>query len=333
MTEWLDSFTAALDEVLDVEAGLADIRLRDTVTPALDRVLDVDAGLAAILSTKIESDGGPMTALEYAVQFGERPAADRLAARAWFPLRELAIVMTVRRVLVQRNTTTPDLKIGSSVPAGSSGATIDLAVELCDHLGRAFMTAKRRDHELRWGTRTDSIALRQELERELHQAQLAYRDTSDSSRLGAELGRARRVLDRVVEVARGLPHSPEAIPTGVVGDMLESALTVTLLLAAEAAATSMADPAGRAFTAAMSVAALAVEAEALAIIERALVDATAADLTDADLRGVRLDGVLWSSRTRWPAHLTDYVAANSERIGPDLFRVRSGGVATRLPVL
>ncbi|GAA2696854.1 MULTISPECIES: hypothetical protein [Actinosynnema] len=50
------------------------------------------------------------------------------------------------------------------------------------------------------------------------------------------------------------------------------------------------------------------------------------DMTEADLRGARvevgsLDGVRWSSRTRWPEELREWVREHSEQIGEDLYEI------------
>lgn len=62
---------------------------------------------------------------------------------------------------------------------------------------------------------------------------------------------------------------------------------------------------------------------ALTQLEQALTDVTGADLTHANLNGVPLDGVLWSSNTRWPSHLQEQIRQSSVPIGPDLYRISS----------
>ncbi|GAB3902134.1 hypothetical protein GCM10029964_092030 [Kibdelosporangium lantanae] len=57
----------------------------------------------------------------------------------------------------------------------------------------------------------------------------------------------------------------------------------------------------------------------------ALADATDADLTHTNLTGVPLDGVVWSSRTRWPHHMESDIRRRSAPIGPDLYRIGARG--------
>jgi hypothetical protein len=60
---------------------------------------------------------------------------------------------------------------------------------------------------------------------------------------------------------------------------------------------------------------------AVQVLEAALSDAIDADLSTTDLDDVPLEGVLWSSGTRWPPHLADQVRETSEQIAPDRFRI------------
>ncbi|WP_037252243.1 helix-turn-helix transcriptional regulator [Kibdelosporangium aridum] len=56
---------------------------------------------------------------------------------------------------------------------------------------------------------------------------------------------------------------------------------------------------------------------AVARLQDAITDMTAADLADADLDGLPLDGVLWSSTTRWPQAWEAEVARQSIRLTPN----------------
>lgn len=54
-------------------------------------------------------------------------------------------------------------------------------------------------------------------------------------------------------------------------------------------------------------------------------DFTEANLSGVDLSGLDLEGVLWSSRTRWPAGWKTRIEECSADLGEDLFEVRYGG--------
>lgn len=73
---------AALDAVVDIEAGLRDAMLpgrRAGLDQALDRVLDVEAGLLAIVP------GAATTLAQYVHALASRPPRERLAARTETP--------------------------------------------------------------------------------------------------------------------------------------------------------------------------------------------------------------------------------------------------------
>ncbi|MCR6490842.1 hypothetical protein M8542_49485 [Amycolatopsis sp. OK19-0408] len=55
-----------------------------------------------------------------------------------------------------------------------------------------------------------------------------------------------------------------------------------------------------------------------------LADVTGEDLSQADLTDIDLDGVRWSSRTRWPAGWEDRIRRTSVEIAPDLYEIHSG---------
>jgi hypothetical protein len=109
----------ALNGVLDIDAGLADAQLpalQKTLVQDLDDVLDLEAGLDRILPTTALSS--PPTAESppethnttlstFADDLTSRPLQERLAARVWFPIRELTalealthLVFRVRGLIV-----------------------------------------------------------------------------------------------------------------------------------------------------------------------------------------------------------------------------------------
>lgn len=64
----------------------------------------------------------------------------------------------------------------------------------------------------------------------------------------------------------------------------------------------------------------------LDVLDAMTLDFTDADLSATDLTGLNLEGVRWSSRTRWPADWKDLIAEHSEGLGPDLYEVRHPGM-------
>lgn len=66
--------------------------------------------------------------------------------------------------------------------------------------------------------------------------------------------------------------------------------------------------------------------ELLAALDSLTLDFTDADLRQTDLTGLDLEGVQWSSRTRWPADWEVLIAEHSEDIGHDLYEVRHRGM-------
>ena len=71
--------------------------------------------------------------------------------------------------------------------------------------------------------------------------------------------------------------------------------------------------------------------EPLSQLVSALTDVVGADLTSADLAGLSLDGVRWSSDTRWPEDWEAWVRDNSVPITDDVFEIRPGKAGSWLP--
>lgn len=59
-------------------------------------------------------------------------------------------------------------------------------------------------------------------------------------------------------------------------------------------------------------------------IHRALSDFTGADLRDADLTGVSLEGLRWSTTTKWPPDWVEQIELDSVEVEPGIFEVRGG---------
>ncbi|MFI9386369.1 hypothetical protein [Kutzneria sp. NPDC052558] len=58
----------------------------------------------------------------------------------------------------------------------------------------------------------------------------------------------------------------------------------------------------------------------------ALTNMTNADLRQANLHGIRLDGLRWSSETRWPDQWVERIRIYSIEIEPDLYEIRPEGI-------
>jgi hypothetical protein len=63
----------------------------------------------------------------------------------------------------------------------------------------------------------------------------------------------------------------------------------------------------------------------------ALTNVVGDDLTSADLTGLPLDGVRWSSDTRWPHEWQEWVRDNSISVSADVFEIRSGKAGSSVP--
>jgi hypothetical protein len=319
----------ALDEVLDLDTGLADATLTthyNTLTTGLDHVLDLNAGLRDIQpsppqSTSTTTDratsAGSLT--DYAHHIATRPAHERLATRTWFPQHELTVLQAISAAEDGVRALRPvlDLVLDRDRDLEHDHAR-DHARVLIHDLDRAlrpvFGRGLRRARALALDSdraRVLDSVLARDLARDLARALVGVRALAlaltldsaldldldlDSVRvLGRVLGRAHddivdRTCYRLRAINNDLAHS--------LADTLKRADTLT----SQDLRT------------------------ALTQLKQALTDVTGADLTHANLNGVPLDGVLWSSDTRWPHHLREPISQNSLPIGPDLYRINPRGI-------
>ncbi|MFC0436736.1 hypothetical protein [Kutzneria buriramensis] len=333
----------ALDEVLDLDAGLADATLPSrarTLGEALDTVLDLDAGLTAIVGPGPAT--GPSLLLDYALDFAHRPAPWRLAARMWFPVGGLA---DLRIVVVAEATAT-------EVTHAADVVDLDRALDGEAALEPVKVLCERLTRELRPGLRGYLVRHPDATERILTEFTaatsiaaelgLAVPGLAVAAALGESLAHATRFAGRL-QGWRGPGDFPAdsaahvaAIRRALAGGQINLAephikhlfrtappLLARLLRVAvgRARLTTIAASRDSAFAAAIETADAGELARATPILERALIDVTDADLSDANLSGVPLVGVLWSRATRWPSDLVDGIRARSEQIGPDLWRV------------
>lgn len=333
----LAALHADLDQVLDLDAGLADAVLPgrvQTYTDDLDQVLDLDAGLSAILPTGQPPDAttrcnstiappgdpgtGPATAetrevaelLRFAHALASMPAAARLHARLWLPRPALS---TIRMLVGMGRSTREDLRTRADGLAhdlaradnhdasdlGLARARVRHLVRDLDHaLGHArdlasILTLARifaRALDLALGYSRDLTRARA-----LDHARTLARDLAGDLEGALDLDRA---LDRI-SVRRGTPSQQKSeFVRAVAADRAAEDLREEDLL------------------------------EAVEIMDRVVSDVVGADLRNDDLTGIPLEGVRWSSTTRWPPAWRDRVRHRSVRIGPDLWEVDRGGIDT-----
>ena len=339
----------ALDDVLDIDAGLADATLPahgTALVNALDQVLDLDAGLDDILPQRVPADhtvtsteadsppvgSGPVPLVSYARHFAQQPADARLIARTWFPLSGLAALGILARETMYL--------FPSGARHRNHGRTGLLAIELSQipvvtDLSRILI----RDGDVDLARVLDNtVDLVQRLGHALNHAfHIAYgrqgvqdftvrraRDlinvlgTIDGNILGAKIRYASSIL-RALESSdiRAAERFAFHLTTKIL-DVLGSVMHRAVHTVRDAITVASRD---NIFTAAVAVADAEDMRDAVDVLAAALSDVTDADLSEADLSGVPLEGVRWSSRTRWPANLVEDVRERSERIGPDLWLI------------
>lgn len=288
----------ALAEVLDLDAGLADVTLTayyNALTTDLDYLLDLDAGLrdiqpGLVQPTPVTPDQAPVIAplTDYARHIATRPAYERLTTRTWFPQHEfsalqiistaiddfrgLALTSTFERTHIRALEFASELEHALEGPLGSARwdaivatlgnahrSALDFAAALVDKRDPPFVLVRKLDSDLE------------------------------------------RVRDNIVA------HARNRLPTIDNNDL----------------AFNLADILTRADT--LTSQDLNI---ALPQLEYALTDVTGADLIYANLTGIPLDGVRWSPDTRWPPHLREHITRNSQLIGPDLYQINPGSMGT-----
>jgi hypothetical protein len=155
---WIGSLHTALDDVIDLERGLADAMLsrdHDTLTNRLGDALDLDAGLAEVLR---ESAPGPFTSLvALADTLACMPPAERLAARTWLPVGLIAEALVLADFLPRIHPVSDELGKAGRLTRADIGATARLEVQvLLREIPRANadirVVAERLVDSLRWLT-------------------------------------------------------------------------------------------------------------------------------------------------------------------------------------
>ncbi|MEV6239649.1 hypothetical protein [Lentzea sp. NPDC051838] len=283
----LASLLGALDDVVDLERGLADAtlpRAHAALVAGLDDALDLNTGLAQVVSP---ATGRPTEVLDGFVSFAAEvcglPAAERLAARAW-----LSVDLLVEAYVLAEHVPTV---LRLAVDLGKAKMYVQTTVRM--DARRVFKDLDRLDHrpiDLHHVARALVRRLERgtaETVRQAHKNALQLREL-----FGMRLATLLREIDRR---ARGA-----ALGHRIHGGLVNAAFAEALL-----------EPLSRLITAVTSVA--------------------GADLTAADLAGLPLDGVRWSSDTRWPPAWEVWVRDNSVAVSADLFEIRGGETGSRLP--
>lgn len=238
LVERLPALSAALDRVIDLDAGLADIRLNDIhsdLVTAVGAAADLEGGLAAILPTAQrnrpvahESVGTTRNVplRVFADDLASRPPHERLAARIWVPRRRLADVRTLSELRIRLNSTDFTETRTRDIARTSD---IDDQLARCDGpeplplLVRIRAAIRDRDRDLRFDRHLDLMldhlllfATDVELGLDPTESRRATRALSDARDLAVTVGHGLlRSLDLAMRIARGTDSAParEALAT------------------------------------------------------------------------------------------------------------------------
>jgi hypothetical protein len=338
LDQWLGIELAALcdtlDNVLDLDAGLADAQLpaiHAALTQALEDVLDLDFGLGTIVptadtsrciaSTDDESTttpNAPSTLSEFTDALFARPAHARLSARTWFPLQQLATARSIAHLVARARILADDLNraitnaglIAAALQFKVSHPRADAAI-----LDRALDRARAEVCALTHG---------------LAQVRGLEGTHAVCMTLGINLAHVPTITQDPTRAHHLLQYLHPAIGrAGIVARELGRALTYAMddLGRALHLDHDLTDPSEVGHDVSMS--------DLIAIVDRldiAISNMTGADLTHVDLKGIPLEGLRWSISTSWPTAWTDTIRQNSVEIQPGVYEVRHGGVNTKLVI-
>jgi hypothetical protein len=361
LDDWLRTATAslnaALDDVLDLDAGLADAQppdVRNLLVHRLNTVLDLNAGLEHIVHAAPSSPTTPehptaKTSLQaFATEIAQRHPHQRLLARTSLPRQALAALRTITQLALHARDHAieldPDLNrttdhIATQRSEGAFGLRDDRtrARALNRYVARAYEGALERQHALNSAFRTARARAR-DLARALN------RDSADGHALTDALTSANaraHALNLAHNLARELTMALNRVQAFDLDRALARDSAVAHAVAhavarhlAHAYDCGRADVLARAdlldnadarrLGAALSTAQLDRDVvTALDQLENALSNVAGADLTEADLTGIPLEGVRWSHETRWPARWAAQIRRDSAAIGPGLYEIRS----------
>jgi hypothetical protein len=372
LTDAHRALLSSLDDVLNLDAGLADVQLADRHTRiirSLDDVLDIESGLADILpkldgkspahSAKDPSSRNKITLLSYAVDLIDLPASARITLRTWFPIKSLARVLLLARLRCGASELR-NIVLALQESAYTTQQTfknVALEPERVDAIANFDQWLRHADHSIRGMERAlDQHADDNDIS--LAESSLFHADSDDGIRLNqlrivALLSELELVARDLVNLRRDIEdfdasrwniaflmrnfsrfsNSAENL-FGELGHDLTKALasvcheTDDPANVRESSDLRYLSPLREALAHAKDkVGVLAFDAdavEALRLLLDAVTNAVGADLSNLDLTDIPLDGVRWSSETRWPTGWGDHILAISEQIGPDLYRVRPG---------
>ncbi len=280
----LASLFTSLDDVLDLERGLADAtlpRAHAELVAGLDDTLDVEAGLARVVPPPPRSVPVPTAFATLAHELSALPAADRLVARVWLPVELLVEAQLVATQAAAIRVLLETLYRTRTLPEVDASVRVQM---------RRIVDALKHDEvkpvELRNIARKVSRTLRRGTPQT---AEWVRRYSYELGSLTAE-----RLSNLLFEINHRAYGRTEA----------------------------------RFFEGAASYAADLLEP--LDRMLSALTSMAGADLASADLNGLPLDGVRWSSATRWPESWQEWVRGNSVAVSADLFEIRADTRGSRV---
>lgn len=354
---WLNDLRTRLDEsldqVLDVDSGLAEARLpglQHTLVDVLEDVVDVESGLAAIVGgarpDRFDVRGG-CDLSRFADGIAVAPPGERLAARRWLPLAELSQVgkvaglevraLQVARELEGMHRVRHDGDSAFDIFTSALGDQRHHATQIINSLYTeargdtatlALTTAITRDpdldHDRSYAVEHALIRART-LERHLSILQTSLGRRPIPSRSWAsdrQLGEAcmlARLLDHALTgaLARCLDHTRHCVRDETMRQVLAGDLTQVLALDLVQDADAEERDRHRAELVRSIVG-------AVDDVVHAATQVIGVDVSNVDLRDIPLEGLRWSSTTRWPPDWADWVHRNSVTLGRDLFAIRAG---------
>lgn len=331
LADQLDSLDSAVSDMIDIEAGLRDARLRDQVRSldaAVTATLDIESGLRAILPKSgyqppltFDDPGGAVgqsRLARFAFDLMQSSLQERLRVRSQLPLTALRMVLKVSVALL-RCTAVPNV-----IDLHEMVLLVERAITLSIELARPRLDATdlaRTLHEIRPfadALVADLDAAHDQARGDAHRHRrtgpgaesfaAALFDARDHARSVA----AALAQTRVKDLPDALDHVRD-LDLDVVNDLVIALMEVRVrVLGVEE---KQALPFANGFVTTMQV------------LDNALTDFTQADLTELDLAGVYLHGVWWSDlTTRWPPGWEVPILDASVQLDPhgraDLYEIR-----------
>ncbi|HXV94829.1 MAG TPA: hypothetical protein VD813_16105 [Pseudonocardia sp.] len=336
----VDDLAAALDLAAGAAEATQPAHLARLVTD-LGGVLDLDAGLAAAVGS------GPRPAepepRSPAFASGRSPDPEQAPPRPW-------------TAWLDDWWSTLDhgarLKLRTDARFRALRAGLDLAVRLDDIRSGALDLARSLDVD-RHGDPARGLLFGRGRARALARAEASERGRANALALVRGLERA---VDLCEALVRRLDPAPDNRPGGLVAalvldldrardrarvlvDGLGGVPSTRDLDLARGVARDLGDDLRRALDGAVDLTracarGFGLDASAPAdaydlrcardVLHRIADDFTDADLGAVSLTGVRLDGIRWSSATRWPIGWEDRIRAASVEVGPGVFEVTDG---------